>query len=73
MNRIVLGAFVALLLVGVGLFWLQGRAEVEEGAPPPAAPRARPTGLPVADAAGLEGPPPPEASDLTREQRRFFR
>ena len=73
MNRIVLGAFAALVLVAVGLFWLQGRAEVEQGAPPPAVPEARPTGLPTADAAGLTGPAPPEATELTREQRRFFR
>jgi len=72
-NRIVLGAFLALVLVGVGLFWLQGRAEVEEGAPPPTAPEVRPTGLPTADAAGLTGPAPPQATELTREQRRFFR
>ena len=72
-NRIVLGAFLALVLAGVGLFWLQGRAEVEEGAPPPTVPAAPPTGLPSADAAGLEGPAPPEATELTREQRRFFR
>jgi hypothetical protein len=72
-NRIVLGAFAALVLVGIGLFWLQGRAEVEQGAPPPVEPAVRPTGLPSADAAGLEGPAPPEASELTREQRRFFR
>ena len=52
MNRVVLGAFVGLLLAGVGLFWLQGRASVEAGAP---------------------GPEPPEESELTREQRRFFR
>ena len=52
MNRIVLGAFAALVLVGVGLFWLQGRAEVEEGAPPPAAPTVSPTGIPSADVAG---------------------
>src|SRR5690554_650893 len=32
MNRIVLGGFVMLLLIGIGLFWLQGRAEVERGA-----------------------------------------
>jgi hypothetical protein len=73
-NRIVLGAFIGLLLVAVGLFWLQGRAEVEEGAPPPEpVAAARPQGLPSADVAGLEGPAPPEASELTREQRRFFR
>ena len=73
MNRIVLGAFGALVLVAIGLFWLQGRAEVEAGAPPPVAPTARPTGLPSADAAGLDGPAPPEATELSREERRFFR
>ena len=73
MNRIVLGAFAAFLLLALGLFWLQGRAEVEQGAPPPTAPSVRPTGLPSADHAGLEGPAPPEATELSREQRRFFR
>ena len=73
MNRIVLGAFAALLLLGIGLFWLQGRAEVEQGAPPPVAPTARPEGLPSADVAGLQGPAPPEASELSKEQQRFFR
>jgi len=73
LNRLVLGAFIALLLVGVGLFWLQGRAEVEQGAPPPEPAAAAPTGLPSADVAGLRGPAPPEASELTREQQRFFR
>jgi hypothetical protein len=73
MNRIVLGAFGVLLLFGVGLFWLQGRAEVERGAPPPVPAPTRPEGLPSADVAGLEGPAPPEASELSREERRFFR
>lgn len=73
MNRIVLGAFGALVLVAIGLFWLQGRAEVEEGAPPPTVEAARPSGMPSADVAGLAGPAPPEASELNREQRRFFR
>lgn len=73
MNRIVLGGFIAMLLLGVGLFWLQGRAQVERGAPPPAPSVAKPTGLPSADIAGLRGPEPPEASELTREQQRFFR
>ena len=74
MNRIVLGAFAAMALLGIGLFWLQGRAEVERGAPPPPAPAdTQPEGLPSADIAGLQGPAPPEASELSREQRRFFR
>ena len=73
MNRIVLGAFAALALLGIGLFWLQGRAEVERGAPPPAPAETRPEGLPSADVSGLEGPAPPEATELSREERRFFR
>lgn len=75
MNRMILGALVALGLVAVGLFWWQGRAQVERGAPPPAGPAATAaaTDIPVADGAGLTGPPPPEATELTREQQRFFR
>jgi hypothetical protein len=72
-NRIVLGGAIALLLVAIGVFWLQGRAEVERGAPPPAPSATQPEGLPSADVAGLQGPAPPEASELSREQRRFFR
>jgi len=75
MNRMILGALGALLLVGIGLFWWQGRAEVERGAPPPAVPAASAaaTDLPSADVAGLRGPAPPEATELTREQQRFGR
>lgn len=79
MNRIILGAFGALMLVTVGLFWMQGRAQVEAGAPPPdpaalsEADRSGADDLPSVDVAGMEGPEPPEATDLTREQRRFFR
>lgn len=75
----ILGAFAALLMVSVGLFWWQGRAEVERGAPPPDPNAlASPTGtapepLPSADVAGMQGPQPPEATELTREQRRFYR
>jgi hypothetical protein len=72
-NRIVLGALLALALAGIGLFWLQGRAAVERGAPPPLPSVPPPTGLPSADIAGLQGPAPPEASELSREERRFFR
>jgi hypothetical protein len=76
MNRLVLGAFAALVLVGIGLFWWQGRAEVERGAPPPSPEELAaidPEALPFSDASGLQGPEPPEASELTREQRRFMR
>lgn len=78
MNRVILGAFGALLLVGLGLFWMQGRAQVEQGAPPPEVDETAretddPNALPSADVADLTGPEPPEASELTREQRRFFR
>ena len=76
MNRLILGAVSALVLVGVGIFWWQGRAVVEEGAPPPL-PEPMQTSaedaLPEADVSGLAGPAPPEATELTREQRRFFR
>lgn len=77
MNRIFLGAFGALVLLGVGLFWWQGRAAVEQGAPPPdpaalADPNAEPE-IPMADVGDMRGPAPPVASELSREQRRFFR
>ena len=75
MNRVLLGGLGALLLVGLGLFWWQGPAEVAAGAPPPepAALAPDPDALPSADLAGMTGPSPPEASELTREQQRFFR
>ncbi|WP_128892658.1 EF-hand domain-containing protein [Erythrobacter sp. HKB08] len=75
MNRILLGAVCALALVGLGAFWWQGRAQVEAAAPPPPAPEATLNlpDIPISDPADMEGPEPPEASELTREQRRFFR
>ena len=79
MNRMILGAFAALVMVGIGMFWLQGRAQVEQAAPPPQpqapseADQTDPNALPSADIANLTGPEPPEASELTREERRFFR
>ena len=79
MNKFVLGAFVALVLAGIGLFWLEGRAEVERGAPPPdpaaiaEAAGPDPMDLPEADPGDMRGPAPPEATELTREQQRFGR
>lgn len=75
MQRFVLGGFAALALVGVGAFWWQGRAQIENAAPPPEPPAtasALPE-IPPSDAGELVGPEPPEASELTREQQRFFR
>ncbi|MBX7531561.1 hypothetical protein K3165_01335 [Qipengyuania sp. 1XM1-15A] len=78
MSRIVLGAVIALLFAGVGMFWWQEPAEVEAAATPPAAlalaaDAPDPTSLPITDPGDMEGPAPPEASELTKEQRRFFR
>ena len=76
MQKIVLGAFLGLLMAGIGMFWWQGRAQVEENAPPPPEPEetAPPEEeLPQVDPGNLSGPAPPEASELTKEERRFFR
>ena len=76
MNRILLGALAALLLVAAGVFWWQGRAATERGAPPPEAAFASGVpsdDLPTADGKGLLGASPPEADEVTREQRRFDR
>lgn len=75
MSRVLLGLFLGLVLASVGLYWWQGRAQVEANAPPPPASEPGPAAdtLPLGNAAGLTGPEPPEASELTREQRRFFR
>ena len=79
MNRIVLGALAVLLLAAAAVFWFTGRDAVEAGAPPPdlagdeAAAANDPDALPAADIAGLRGPAPPVASEMSREQRRFFR
>lgn len=75
MNRILIGALAALMLVAAGVFWWQGRAATERGAPPPEAALAvQPADdLPTADGKGLMGTAPPEADEQTREQRRFDR
>jgi hypothetical protein len=75
MNRLILGAAITLALVGIGLFWWQGRAEIETGAPPPRVEKLPKddAALPAADISGLRGPEPPKADELTQEQRRFFR
>ncbi|WP_144094988.1 hypothetical protein [Croceicoccus sediminis] len=77
MNRMVVGALGALLLVALGLFWWQGRAIEVEGLPPPemaAQPQVRePEALPVADVGEMQGPDLPSAIRMDDEQRRFAR
>lgn len=75
MNRTVLGGFAALLMVAAGMFWWQGRAAVDPGKIPAlslAAP-ADDLSLPVADGKGLKGAALPQATEQTKEQRRFDR
>lgn len=76
MNRIVLGALGALLLVAAGVFWWQGRA-AEDQPPAPVslapAPDLAEEDLPTADTGEMVGPELPEASEQSREQRRFGR
>lgn len=76
MNRIVIGALGALLLVAAGVFWWQGRAADTTTAPPHLALDASPSAiaeepLPDSDAGDEIGPDLPQASEQTREQRRF--
>ncbi|MBU7579390.1 MAG: hypothetical protein KAF27_02805 [Porphyrobacter sp.] len=75
MRQAVLGVLGGLVLAGVGVFWWQGRAAIERGAPPPAAAAAStdPMQLPLADPGSLQGPAPPELSELGKEEQRFFR
>lgn len=78
MKHAITGAFAMLLALSLGMFWWQGRAEVEQAAPPPdpaalASAKPSPDTLPLADPADLKGPTPPEATELTKEQQRFFR
>lgn len=77
MREAILGVFGGLLLAGVGIFWWQGRAQVENNAPPPPeveeAAEVDPDALPEVDPGDMLGPEPPEASELTKEEQRFFR
>mgnify|MGYP001760670491 CR=1 FL=1 len=45
MQRFILGGVTVLVLLSLGLFWWQGRAEVEKAAPPPAVVQAQPQPL----------------------------
>ncbi|AOL23498.1 hypothetical protein Ga0102493_112485 [Erythrobacter litoralis] len=73
MRQAILGVMAGLVYAGIGVFWWQGRATIEQNAPPPPEPEEPapyPLDLPVTNPGHMEGPEPPE---LTREQQRFFR
>lgn len=65
MWRFLAGVAATLVLVTVGLFLWNARAD--RASPIPAAPRA------VAASGDVELAPPPEASEKTREEKRFAR
>ncbi len=72
----ILGFILGLIMTTIGLYWWQGKAEVEMYAPPLPEPEETPQNpdeLPVSNPGEMTGPTPLEASELTREQRRFFR
>lgn len=79
MNRILVGALGALMLVAAGVFWWQGHAAVQRSQAVAAVPSMASSGeaeddsLPTADGDGLQGAALPQASEATREQRRFDR
>ena len=81
MNRMILGALAALLLAASGLFWWQGRAATEAMAPAAPMPlqdagtdQAMPEDeIPTEDGEGLRGAGLPQASEATREEKRFNR
>lgn len=81
MNRVVIGALAALLLVAAGVFWWQGRATPAADLPAPrlAEPDPRASGAaeddtpPDSDASDAVGPDLPEVPEQTREEKRFDR
>lgn len=73
MNRFLLGGLAVFAMMGLALFWMTSRAEVEANAPPVAAEPTAPAPLPLADPGQATGPAPPEATELSREGRRFGR
>jgi len=78
MKRVAMGAVGTLLLASAGVFWWQGRAEVERGAPPPdiagsGVPGEEvvlPSAAPHRRGAGLPGS---AKAVQSREQKRFAR
>ncbi|MEZ5708741.1 MAG: EF-hand domain-containing protein [Blastomonas sp.] len=74
MSRILLGGLAAIAMLIAGYAYIRAWQEPDPLAalpPPPAL--AEEEGLPETDPGDMMGPAPPEATELTREQRRFAR
>lgn len=72
--RILFGGLAAIALLIGGFFLIRAQQQDDElasiAAPPPP---VQETGLPLADPGTMRGPAPPEATEMTREERRFAR
>lgn len=76
MGKFLIGGVAAIMLLLGGFLFIYGRAQDEQpviAPPPPEVETETMLELPQADAEGLTGPAPPEATALTKEQRRFNR
>jgi len=72
--RILFGGLAAIALLVGGFFLIRAQKQDDElaeiVAPPP---EPQDNALPVADPGTMRGPEPPQATEMTREERRFAR
>jgi len=72
--RFLFGGLAAIALVIGGFFIIRAQQQDDDlasiAAPPP---EPVDTALPLADPGTMRGPAPPEATEMTREERRFAR
>ncbi len=72
--RILFGGLAAIALLVGGFFLIRAQQQDDELAEIVAPlPEPQDTGLPMADPGQLRGPEPPQATEMTREERRFAR
>lgn len=74
MSKYLIGGAGAIMLLLAGFLYMLGNAQEETpAAPPPQETIAEDSQLPQANVSDLVGPEPPEATQMTKEQRRFGR
>ncbi|MEO1045068.1 MAG: EF-hand domain-containing protein [Pseudomonadota bacterium] len=76
MSKYLVGGAGAIMLLLAGFLYMLGNAQEEtspDAEPPPQETAPADSDLPDADTADLVGPEPPEATEMTREERRFAR